>query len=44
MAWMRTVAGKLKSDYRYSSTIVYNTFPWVEISEQQRKGIEETAK
>ena len=44
MAWMRTVAGKLKSDYRYSSTIVYNTFPWLEISEQQRKRIEETAK
>ena len=44
MAWMRTVAGKLESRYRYSNTIVYNTFPWVEISEQQRKRIEETAK
>ena len=28
MAWMRVVAGRLKSDYRYSSTIVYNNFPW----------------
>ena len=28
MAWMRTVAGRLKSDYRYSKEIVYNTFPW----------------
>ncbi|MCQ2382986.1 MAG: hypothetical protein MJ060_04140, partial [Clostridia bacterium] len=28
MAWMRTVAGRLKSDYRYSKDIVYNNFPW----------------
>ena len=25
---MRTVCGRLKSDYRYSNTIVYNNFPW----------------
>ena len=30
MAWMRTVAGRLKSDYRYSKELVYNTFPWPE--------------
>ena len=28
MAWMRAVAGRLKSDYRYSAAIVYNNFPW----------------
>lgn len=28
MAWMRTVCGRLKSDYRYSNAIVYNNFPW----------------
>jgi hypothetical protein len=28
MAWMRTVCGRLKSDYSYSNTIVYNNFPW----------------
>ena len=28
MAWMRTVCGRLKSDYRYSAAIVYNNFPW----------------
>ena len=28
MAWMRAVAGRLKSDYRYSAKIVYNNFPW----------------
>ena len=27
MAWMRTVCGRLKSDYRYSKDIVYNNFP-----------------
>ena len=27
-AWMRTTCGRLKSDYRYSNTIVYNNFPW----------------
>lgn len=28
MAWMRYVSGRLKSDFRYSNTIVYNNFPW----------------
>ena len=28
MAWVRSVAGRLKSDYRYSKDIVYNNFPW----------------
>ena len=27
---MRAVAGRLKSDYRYSAQIVYNNFPWPE--------------
>ena len=26
MAWMRAVCGRLKSDYSYSNTIVYNNF------------------
>jgi len=30
MAWMRQFAGRLKSDYRYSSGTVYNPFPWPE--------------
>jgi len=32
MAWMRVVAGRLKSDYRYTPA-VYNNFPWPEGSE-----------
>ena len=27
MAWVRAVAGRMKSDYRYSVGVVYNTFP-----------------
>jgi len=44
MAWMRTVAGRLKSDYRYSKDIVYNNFPWPSPSPEQRNKIEETAR
>ena len=44
MAWMRAVAGRLKSDYRYSNTIVYNNFPWPSVSDSQKKKIEKTAK
>jgi hypothetical protein len=28
MAWVRQVCGRLKSDFRYSATLVYNSFPW----------------
>ena len=38
-AWMRTVAGRLKSDYRYSNKIVYNNFPWPEADEAQQTAI-----
>ena len=36
MAWMRTVCGRLKSDYRYSANIVYNNFPWPKLGEFSR--------
>jgi hypothetical protein len=32
MAWLRHIGGRLKSDYRYSGGIVYNTFPWPEVT------------
>ena len=35
MAWMRAVAGRLKSDYRYSKEIVYNTFPWPSLQDSR---------
>ena len=44
MAWMRTVAGRLKSDYSYSNTIVYNNFPWPTPTEAQKAKIEKTAQ
>ena len=44
MAWMRTVAGRMKSDYQYSGKIVYNNFPWPMPTEEQRAKIEETAQ
>ena len=43
-AWMRTVAGRLKSDYRYSGSVVYNNFPWPTPTEAQKAKIEETAQ
>ena len=42
--WMRLVAGRLKSDYRYSGTIVYNTFPFPNATDEQKKNIENLAE
>ncbi len=44
MAWMRAVCGRLKSDYSYSNTIVYNNFPWPNPTEEQKAKIEKTAQ
>ncbi|MBR5391071.1 MAG: class I SAM-dependent DNA methyltransferase [Clostridia bacterium] len=44
MAWMRAVCGRLKSDYRYSKDLVYNTFPWPEADEAARAAIEKNAQ
>jgi hypothetical protein len=44
MAWMRAVAGRLKSDYRYSKDVVFNNFPWPTPSEEQKAKIEKTAQ
>ena len=44
MAWMRAVCGRLKSDYDYSSKIVYNNFPWPSPTQKEQKAIEQTAQ
>ena len=44
MAWVRTVAGRLKSDYSYGTTTVYNTFPWCKPTDKQRAAIEQSAQ
>jgi hypothetical protein len=41
---MRAVCGRLKSDYRYSNTIVYNNFPWPFPTDDQKQKIEQTAQ
>ena len=43
-SWVRLVSGRLKSDYRYTGSIVYNTFPFCNPTEEQKKKIEKTAK
>lgn len=42
--WMRVVAGRMKSDYRYSASLVYNTFPWPDVTDNQRKQVESLAE
>ena len=42
MHWVRTLCGRMKSDYRYSPAL-YNNFPWPNVSDEQKKEIEETA-
>ena len=44
MSWMRAIAGRLKSDYRYSKDIVYNNFPWPSATEDQKEKIRKTAQ
>ncbi|WP_368043197.1 DNA methyltransferase [uncultured Ruminococcus sp.] len=43
-AWMRVVCGRMKSDYAYSATIVYNNFPWCNPTPEQKAKIEKTAQ
>ncbi len=43
-AWTRTVCGRLKSDYRYSKDIVYNNFPWPNVTQEQESMISKLAQ
>lgn len=40
MMWVKSVGGRLKTDYRYSAELCYNTFPFPKITDQQKKKIE----
>lgn len=42
--WMRLVAGRLESRYRYSAKVVYNSFPWPDVTDVQRKNLISLAK
>jgi hypothetical protein len=44
MAWLRQIGGRLKSDYRYSIGLVYNTFPWPAMSPDQETKISALAQ
>ena len=44
MDWVRTVCGRIKSDYRYSKDIVYNNFPWPDPMDAQKVNVEIAAK
>lgn len=41
MSWVSVVAGRLKTDYRYSSQLCYNTYPFPPISDKQKKELEQ---
>lgn len=43
-AWMRVVAGRMKSDYQYSAGMVYNNFPWPNATADQIEEIEKASK
>lgn len=44
-AWMRTVGGRMKSDYQYSGEIVYSNFPWPEqVSSAHKAAVERAAQ
>ncbi len=49
MAWLRAVCGRMKSDYQYSASNVYNNYPWPgfagePLSDKHRTAIEEAAQ
>lgn len=39
MVWMRAVGGRLKTDYRYSKNVIYNTFPFSNINDKQKEDL-----
>ena len=45
MAWVRTVCGRIKSDYRYSNKLVYNNYPWPKSpADKQSEAVETCAQ
>lgn len=44
MVWMRTVCGRLEMRYRYSASVVYNTFPFPQLTEKQKEQISKLAE
>ena len=42
--WVRTVGGRLKTDYRYSATLCYNTFPFPKLTTAEKEELEHLAQ
>ena len=42
--WMRLTSGRIKSDYQYSVSLTFNTFPWVDATESDKSEIETLAQ
>lgn len=43
-AWMRCVTGRMKDDYQYATSVVYNCFVWPEPTDEQRRKVEQCAQ
>lgn len=45
ICWIRYTGGRMKSDYQYSNSIVYNNFPWPQNpTDKQKQTIEQAAQ
>lgn len=45
MVWVKNVAGRMKSDFSYSTGMVYNNFPWPEVpTDKQKESVEKAAQ
>lgn len=45
MTWVKYVCGRLKSDFRYSNSLVYNNFPWpLDLTNKQKENVEKAAQ
>jgi hypothetical protein len=44
MAWLRTIGGRLKSDYSYSIDVVYNNFPITPITAADKERLDKLAQ
>lgn len=44
MVWVKTIGGKMKTDYRYSAQICYNTFPFPKLTAEKKQALSEAAE
>ena len=42
--WVKTVGGRLKTDYRYSATLCYNTYPFPKLGKEQKEQLSKLAE